>query len=54
MSSNQNRLKTKSSFKTILTGTFSYSTTRTATIHSQPVNFIFRISQLLILSYIIG
>jgi hypothetical protein len=40
--------------KTFFSGTFSYSTVRSATIESKAVGIVYRITQLCILSYIIG
>ena len=40
--------------RALFTGTVSYSTVRSATIESKLVGIVYRIAQLLILSYVIG
>jgi hypothetical protein len=47
-------LNVKAFCKTLYEGTFSYSTVREVTVDNKPVAILYRIVQLLILSYIIG
>lgn len=47
-------LNIKAFFKTLYEGTFSYSTVREVTVDNKPVAILYRIIQLLILTYIIG
>ena len=54
MSLNSNHVNKKAFLKTLFSGTLSYSTVRSATIESKAVGIVYRITQLVILSYIIG
>jgi hypothetical protein len=50
----RNSKKSKAMLKSFFTHFFSYSTTRSAQINSYTVGIIYRLSQIIVLSYIIG
>ena len=58
MSAKQNNgvflLNTKACLQAVFSGTVTYSTVRSANIESKAVAIVYRITQLAILSYIIG